>query len=174
MSQYFSPKGGCEQAIVDAINNATTTLDIAMYSFTDKAIAQAILDAYNRLSGTSSFPVRIIFDKSETHGTQATFHDQFEAAGIPISVYAPHGGIMHNKYGIIDNHIVINGSFNWTERAQNSNCENIQIHDDTQLANAYSQNFDAIWALAGPEPIGITRSLSRTLRSMKSVVRPVA
>ena len=37
------------------------------------------------------------------------------------------GSLMHNKYAVIDENIVITGSFNWTNKAVNVNHENIVI-----------------------------------------------
>lgn len=39
---------------------------------------------------------------------------------------------MHNKYLLIDDEIVLTGSFNWTHKAVNSNYENIVIIEDTK------------------------------------------
>ena len=36
-------------------------------------------------------------------------------------------GLMHHKFAIVDSNILINGSFNWTERAVSENCENVVI-----------------------------------------------
>lgn len=157
----FSPKGSCEKDLCNLLASAKNSVDIAIYSFTNQAIAQAILDTAKR-----GIPVRIVFDRTETHGTQATFHDQFEAAGIPIKLYSPSGGIMHDKFTIVDGHLVENGSFNYTERAQNENWENIQIHDDPELAAAYRANFETLWALAQTEVPTAFREEVRLARSI--------
>ena len=36
-------------------------------------------------------------------------------------------GLMHHKFAIVDSTILLNGSFNWTERAVSENCENVVI-----------------------------------------------
>lgn len=49
--------------------------------------------------------------------------------------------IMHNKFCIIDSNVVINGSFNWTLKA-NINQESITIHrDDLNLSQAFQNQF---------------------------------
>ena len=45
---YFSPKGGCTQAIVDALGRAKQSVLVEAYSFTAYAIAQALVDAEKR------------------------------------------------------------------------------------------------------------------------------
>ncbi len=44
---------------------------------------------------------------------------------------------MHNKYAIIDQKIVITGSFNWTQKAVEMNRENILIIQNEEIAKQY-------------------------------------
>jgi phosphatidylserine/phosphatidylglycerophosphate/cardiolipin synthase-like enzyme len=46
---------------------------------------------------------------------------------------------------IIDGHIVITGSFNWTRSAQTQNDENFLIIDDASLAARYLEEFDRVY-----------------------------
>lgn len=52
---------------------------------------------------------------------------------------------MHNKYCIIDEKILITGSYNWTIKATTLNRENILIIEDEATAKAYKDNFDLMW-----------------------------
>lgn len=55
--------------------------------------------------------------------------------------YAP---LMHNKFCIIDNKVLLFGSYNWTQRAK-SNHESITvIEEDTNLILDFNQEFDKI------------------------------
>ena len=56
---YFSPGGGCTDAIVREIGRATKSLRIPAYSFTSKPIARAIMEAKDR-----GVKVEAILDKS--------------------------------------------------------------------------------------------------------------
>jgi hypothetical protein len=51
------------------------------------------------------------------------------------------GGVMHNKFCVIDNQIVITGSYNWTNNAEFRNDENITIERDPAQATVYSEEF---------------------------------
>ena len=53
---------------------------------------------------------------------------------------------MHNKYLVIDDEIVLTGSFNWTHKAVTSNKENIVIIQDKNTTASFSQNFEELWA----------------------------
>ena len=52
---------------------------------------------------------------------------------------------MHNKVMIIDDKVVITGSYNFSEHAE-ANDENLLIFESTALAGAYNQYFDALFA----------------------------
>ena len=41
---YFSPNGGCTQAVVDVLNGATKSVLVQAYSFTSAPIARALVD----------------------------------------------------------------------------------------------------------------------------------
>ena len=43
---YFSPKGGCTDAITGAINQAKTEILVQAYSFTSAPIAKALVNAH--------------------------------------------------------------------------------------------------------------------------------
>jgi cardiolipin hydrolase len=52
---------------------------------------------------------------------------------------------MHNKYAIIDESVVITGSFNWTTQAINNNQENLLFYEDKELADKYLKEFNKLW-----------------------------
>ena len=45
---YFSPKGGCTEAIISEINQAKTEILVQAYSFTSAPIAKALVNAHKR------------------------------------------------------------------------------------------------------------------------------
>jgi phosphatidylserine/phosphatidylglycerophosphate/cardiolipin synthase-like enzyme len=67
---------------------------------------------------------------------------------VPTTVDAAHA-IAHNKIiindiiDIIDEEMVITGSFNFTKAAQEENAENLLIIRDPALAAYYTQNWQA-------------------------------
>ena len=52
---------------------------------------------------------------------------------------------MHNKFVIIDDDILLNGSFNWTFSAVTKNNENIAVSGDKKLIRRYNEQFEKIW-----------------------------
>ena len=56
---YFSPRGGCTDAILSQINQAKTEILLQAYSFTSTPIAQALIRAHNR-----GVKISAVLDKS--------------------------------------------------------------------------------------------------------------
>lgn len=133
---YFSPHGGCTAAIPHQINQAKREILIQAYYFTSKPIARALLAAQKR-----GVAITVILDKSNwtEKYSAATF---LYNAGISVFIDDKHN-IAHNKIMIIDNHVIITGSFNFTAVAENENAENLLIIKDMpHLTHAYQANFD--------------------------------
>lgn len=134
---FFSPKGGCTDAVVEAVNSARKTLDVQAYSFTSTEIAKAIREAHER-----GVKVRVVLDKSNESGKYSGATYLFNA-GVPVWIDSKHA-IAHNKVMIIDGANLITGSFNFTKAAEQNNAENLLIITGRpKLAQAYAVNFTA-------------------------------
>jgi len=141
---YFSPNGGCEEAVVSEIRKASQTIDIAMYYLSSRKIAQALVKAQEK-----NVRVRIVLDQGQEiesasksgylvkHGLEVRYHLGF--------------GLMHNKFAIIDGKDLITGSFNWTLTAQEKNEENLLIIKDEGTIEQYKQRFEYLWNTSRPD-----------------------
>ncbi len=77
------------------------------------------------------------------------YHSDF--GGIPVySKRGDRGGIMHNKFCVIDNQIVLSGSYNWTNNAAFRNDENINKLEDRSLVSNYTIEFKKLKSKASP------------------------
>ena len=133
---YFSPKGGCTEAVVKEIDAAKKTILVQAYSFTSAPIAKALIDANKR-----DVDIKVILDKSQ-RGEKYSSADFVLHAGISIWIDAKHQ-IAHNKIMIIDGATVITGSFNFTKNAEQNNAENLLVIRSPELATKYASNWDA-------------------------------
>ena len=131
---FFSPKGGCTEAVVNALNRSTNNVLVQAYSFTSAPIARACVDAHRR-----GVNVQIILDKSQRTEKYSSA-DFLAHAGIPTFIDAKHA-IAHNKIMIIDQQTVLTGSFNFTKAAENDNAENLLVIEDATLASSYAANW---------------------------------
>jgi phosphatidylserine/phosphatidylglycerophosphate/cardiolipin synthase-like enzyme len=137
VSAVFSPKGGCTDTVVREVKAARREVLVQAYSFSSKAIAQALVDA--RMRGLK---VEILLDRSneqETYSDLKFFADQ----GLTPLVDAQHA-IAHNKLMILDRTTILTGSFNFTHQAEAENAENlVVIKGHPELVRAYVANFES-------------------------------
>jgi phosphatidylserine/phosphatidylglycerophosphate/cardiolipin synthase-like enzyme len=89
-------------------------------------------------------------------GKKATDPKFWFAQGDPRFVFAPSkpfdntgkdtNNFMHNKVMIMDDKVVITGSYNFSENAE-ANDENMLVMESTAVAKAYDEYFNALFAL---------------------------
>ncbi|HEV2690176.1 MAG TPA: phospholipase D family protein [Bryobacteraceae bacterium] len=137
---YFSPKGGCTDALIEQINAAGQTIEVQAYSFTSKPIGSALVAAARR-----GVRVSVVLDAglASENRREASY---LAHEGVPVRLDARHA-IAHNKVILIDNRTIITGSFNFTHAAEEENAENLLIvHDRPGIQSAYEDNFRVHWA----------------------------
>lgn len=138
----FTPGEDCTSRIVGAIDRARHTVLVQAYSFTAWPIARALMKAHDR-----GVDVRMIMDGSAWREYRRTA-ERLARAHIPLLIDAPPGGIAHSKVMVIDDQVVITGSFNFTRAAQEDNAENLLVIDDPALAARYAANWQRRAALS--------------------------
>jgi len=131
----FSPRGGCQDAIVQELQRARREILVQAYSFTADPLTFALVDAKKR-----GLTVDIVLDRSneaERYSDLKIFLDQ----GLDPHIDAEHA-IAHNKIMIIDRKVVITGSYNFTNQAEGENAENLVIiKGRPDLVKLYVDNF---------------------------------
>lgn len=149
---YFTPSYAAEGAIEDLIDNADKTIDIAMYTFTSRYLAQHLVDAKKR-----GVKIRVVLDRgsNDPKENRYTKYPYLKKNGINIRFAAAHtykrwkrSGIMHNKFAVFDNKILETGSLNWTASAFMVNDENVLVIRRQDMANVYEEKFEELWKKA--------------------------
>lgn len=131
---YSLDKKQNDQEIIALINAAKSRIYFAMYEFTLKDIADALVAAKQR-----GVEVRGLVDAGEA----AKSYDkpiiaELSAAGIPLET-EKHGsgnGIMHIKAIVTDQAYAL-GSYNWTHSATTINDELLEIGTDPAVRQTY-------------------------------------
>jgi phosphatidylserine/phosphatidylglycerophosphate/cardiolipin synthase-like enzyme len=123
----FAPFHGPEMEIMKQMLKATASIDFAMFTF---AQSSGIDDTMFRL--VSQIPrLRGVLDRVQ--GAQAWAATQpLKAAGVKLFQNRPGTGVrkVHHKLMVIDERVVIAGSFNYTGPATTLNDENIILLGD--------------------------------------------
>ena len=151
---FFSPESNLEMVDLDVLRQATKTLDIAMYAFTDKKVAAELVALANR-----GVHIRIYRDR-----TQIKDRGDVTALlrGVPnIEILVKDNlfwNIMHLKGYCVDNTVVRLGSANWSPTGEGSNCyhgscghaeqqdNEILVTSDPAVVSSFERTFSRIWA----------------------------
>jgi phosphatidylserine/phosphatidylglycerophosphate/cardiolipin synthase-like enzyme len=125
----FAPEHGPEMEIMKQMLKAKDRIDFAMFTF---AQSSGIDDTMIRLVG--SVPrIRGVMDRGQG-SRQWAATQPLKAAGAELFENAPGNGVrkVHHKLMVIDERLVIAGSFNYTAPATTLNDENIVVLGDLE------------------------------------------
>ncbi len=124
------------------LQEADTSIRLAVAWFTDQRLFHLICE-----KAKSGIDVELIIANHEINqDSNINFRQLKESGGHVywIGTGYRYEALMHNKFCIIDNHVLITGSYNWTQKAK-SNHESITvIEDDDNLILDFNQEFDKI------------------------------
>jgi phosphatidylserine/phosphatidylglycerophosphate/cardiolipin synthase-like enzyme len=149
----FSPYPDGARPIQDGwvreLNDAVSSVRVAMYSFTLPLFKDALIAAQGR-----GVNVRVVADIGAlTRGTAPScLAVDLYNAGIPIKKYAPLDvrNLLHDKFMVIDETVLVTGSANFTSSAVQFNHENsiiIKANGETpQFIAAFRDQFEAMWS----------------------------
>ncbi|MFA1541471.1 phospholipase D-like domain-containing protein [Actinomadura monticuli] len=125
----FAPRHGPEMEIMKQMLKAAASVDFAMFTF---ARSSGIDDTMIRLA-PSLTRIRGVLDHGQ--GAQAwAATEPLKAAGVELFANRPGTGVrkVHHKLMVIDERMVIAGSFNYTAPATTLNDENIIVIGDLE------------------------------------------
>lgn len=134
---------GPDEPLVEAIDAARLSVDMAAYDLNLYVVRDALLDAQQR-----GVQVRMVVEKDNLGGEEIR---ELAAAGIPIVTGAA-SDFMHNKFVIIDRYQVWSGSMNFTVGDVYGSRNNLIAISSTRLAQNYQTEFNEMFLqrLFGP------------------------
>lgn len=120
------------------IGSAKKTVQVAMYTFTRKDLAECLVKARDR-----GVTVDVVIDKGTAQNASKKIVAFLKRKKIPV-VLCDKGGMMHHKFVLIDDKILAHGSANWTLGAFKQNDDYIMII--TNLSSAQKKVLHAVWS----------------------------
>lgn len=128
--------GGVDGPLVEAIDSARLSIDVAAYSLGLNSVRNALLRAHDR-----GATVRIVM---ETGNMDRSDPRILLEAGVPI-VGDNGDGLMHNKFVVIDKSEVWLGSMNFTDSGTYEDNNNlIRIHS-AEMAENFTREFEEMF-----------------------------
>ncbi|MBP3286992.1 MAG: Hsp70 family protein [Prevotella sp.] len=123
------------------IENSTSEICIAVAWFTHRDLFHSILSALDRKVKVSIILIDDIINRGPNGLDFATYIEK----GGTIRFMNTRTLLMHNKFCVFDNQVLITGSYNWTYSAETRNAENIIVTDDINVCNAFNSQFSKLW-----------------------------
>ena len=133
---YFT---NIRQQISNELQSAKSDIKVAVCWFTCEELFDLLCD---KLKEGKSVELIVLNDSINNRPDGLNFQSFVELGGkfYFSDIEKP----MHNKYCIIDNSTLINGSYNWTYFAENKNFENIMIFKDHEIISDFDSDFNRL------------------------------
>lgn len=128
--------GGLDETIAQDISKAQQQVDVAAYDFDAEPMINALIELEKK-----GIPVRVVTDEDNASLSSI---NRLRRNGISV-VEDKRAGLMHDKFVVIDNHIVWTGSMNFTTNGVYCNNNNIVRFDSTRLAANYTAEMSEMY-----------------------------
>lgn len=133
------------ERIERAIRSAKKSVKVAMFTWTNKDLAQAVIDVRKR-----GISVEVVMDRQQANGASGKIADLLLKRDIPVRV-SNGPGLLHHKFVYIDGTTLISGSANWTRAAFTTNEEIFVIIRN--LTPEQQRSMDKLWNVIVQESV---------------------
>lgn len=134
----FSRPERCDTIIIEILDEAKGYVYVAVYSFTSDPLADILIKLKNR-----GVDVKVILEEQQAN-VRGSEYRRLKNAGVDIRIDG-NPDLMHHKFAVIDDEIVITGSYNWSAAAEDRNDENLVVIKDEEIAKLYRKEFERVW-----------------------------
>jgi mitochondrial cardiolipin hydrolase len=138
----FTSQGSVARTIERLLLETRVSVDAALYRITNPRLARALGKARDR-----GLRVRLLIDRNKYQETAVT-RELLAENSLPFqAIYGrkEKGSKLHHKFAVLDRHIVLTGSYNWTLDSEERNFDHMLVLRDPDLALAYQQEFERLW-----------------------------
>lgn len=141
---YFSPVDNVMDKLVGLVNGAQSSIKFMAFTYTDPNLSQAMINRFQAGVDVEG----VIENRGASQGALVPL----ACAKVPVKVDG-NKYTMHHKVIVIDNRIVITGSFNFTKSADTANDDNVIVIYDPAVAQQYLDEFNRVYGIAkDPDP----------------------
>lgn len=123
------------------LRSATTSCEVCMFVIASQELIDILVELHQR-----GVKVRCIADNQDMDGVLKALRSNGIIVRFDKSDY-----LMHHKFVVIDNRMVLTGSYNFSRGGMGLNRENIVKVHHPHIVEAYLQEFNEMWRLYGTE-----------------------
>ncbi len=143
IDNYFAPEDGVLDRILELVEGAGESIRFMAFSFTDDRLGEAV-----KQQSKAGIEVQGVFE-ARGADTEYSEYGRLSRARPPLDVLTDGNPyILHHKVIIVDDKVVILGSFNFSESANELNDENVLIIHDRDVAALYRDEFERMYQQA--------------------------
>jgi competence ComEA-like helix-hairpin-helix protein len=148
--------------IARMLSQANAQIDLALFVFSEQPLADVLEQQHNE-----GVEIRALIDPQFAYqnysealdllgvalsrrnapctaeGNNRPWSEPIPGVGVP---QLPEGDLLHHKYGVVDQTLVIIGSHNWSAAANQRNDETLLAIDHPTVAAHYQREFDRLYA----------------------------
>lgn len=135
----FSPDDGVEARLLELVVRARSSIRFMAFSFTSDALGEALLERAG-----AGVLVSGIFDESQLKSNRGSEYDYLKVAGLAVRIDGNRDKL-HHKVLIIDEAIVIAGSYNFSASAETRNDENLLVIHSEEIAGVFLEEWTRVF-----------------------------
>ena len=139
---YFSPDDGVLSALASLLSSAQESIHFLAFSFTSNDLGVIV-----REKAEAGLTIAGVMDQEQVSSNQGTEYDPFKQADLDVRIDG-NAGQMHHKVFIVDEKIVVLGSYNFSQSAEERNDENIIIVYNAVIAEQFMLEFERVQSQA--------------------------
>ncbi|OGO49994.1 MAG: hypothetical protein A2Z30_02655 [Chloroflexi bacterium RBG_16_64_43] len=139
---YFAPDDAPAERLLQVLESAQRSIRFMAFSLTSEEVAEVLIR-----QARLGVEVAGVMEESQVRSNANGKYDLLRASGIDVHLDG-NSRNMHHKVILVDDELVITGSYNFSYNAENVNDENMLILHDRELARLYLEEFDRVWRQA--------------------------
>ena len=136
----FCPESRCEENVLRTLKLANESIYFLMFSFTSVPIGDLLIQKIDK-----GVEVKGIFENWLNSNSQWSRYNILKQEKEENFLLSKPPGRLHHKFFIIDEKIIITGSYNPSNNANKNNDENIIIIHNKDIASKYLYEFQRKW-----------------------------
>lgn len=165
-----------------SLAQAKQQIDLALFVFSDQQLSN-LLETEHRQNvqiraliepsfafrdyseGLDMLGVTLPNAKCRPEAENHPWQQPISSVGIP---QLPQGDLLHHKFAVIDQKIVITGSQNWSEAANRTNDENLLVIQNPTVAAHFEREFERLY---GSARLGLSPATQEKLAQQQKICR---
>tara|TARA_Y100000034_G_scaffold39094_2_gene48187 strand:+ start:24240 stop:25649 length:1410 start_codon:yes stop_codon:yes gene_type:complete len=138
MENYFCPEDQCKNNVVRVLASANESIKFMTFSHTHDDTGDILVKKH-----FAGINVQGVFERTQNNAWCE--YERLEKYDLNIK-WDENKANMHHKVFIVDEKIVITGSFNPSSNGDTNNDENVLIIYNEDIAKQYVEEFDYVWS----------------------------